>query len=195
MAALCFMILVPLFFVVAESQSTNKLNQTELRAAMADMRAKSYHGFVILLKILEKSPNSLPSSDVTFLMPDDDQLSALELNLDHLLNFILIHTIPSPLIFNNMLHFPNGTLVPSSMPGKMISVTNDHGLFFNSARIVSPNVCVNSTIRCHGISSAISFDGLDSNGDAPPDSMDSQKMHAQAKRSPAIHLKRNSPLS
>ncbi|KAL5861757.1 hypothetical protein ACOSQ4_003053 [Xanthoceras sorbifolium] len=153
---------------VAESQSTSRLNQTDLEVAMNDMRAESYHGFVILLKILERFPNSLQGSNVTFLMPADEKLSAPELSLHHLQNFVFTHTIPSLLVFNNMLHFPNGTLVPSGMPGKMLSITHNHGLFFNNARIVNANVCVNSRIKCHGISSAIAFNNLNNLNARPP---------------------------
>ncbi|KAL5794278.1 hypothetical protein ACOSP7_002872 [Xanthoceras sorbifolium] len=167
-SALWVLIFVPLSFVVAESQSTSRLNQTDLEVAMNDMRAESYHGFVILLKILERFPNSLQGSNVTFLMPADEKLSAPELSLHHLQNFVFTHTIPSLLVFNNMLHFPNGTLVPSGMPGKMLSITHNHGLFFNNARIVNANVCVNSRIKCHGISSAIAFNNLNNLNARPP---------------------------
>ncbi|KAJ4730187.1 hypothetical protein OWV82_002857 [Melia azedarach] len=157
--ALWFLILLPLFLDVGESQSTYQINQTDLQTAIADMRAKSYHGFVMLLKMLNSTPNSLQTTDVTFLMPNDEKLSQLTLSPDHLRDFILSHSIPTALVFGNLLHFPNGTLVPSTLPGRMLSITNTgkSGMFVNNARIVSSNVCVNSLMKCHGISSAITF--------------------------------------
>ncbi|KAJ0053438.1 hypothetical protein Pint_01870 [Pistacia integerrima] len=92
---------------------------------------------------------------ITFLMPNDDKLSESPLRSDLLHQFILRHSIPTPLVYNNMLHFPNGTLVPSSLPGRMLSITNSgkSGMFVNNAKIVTSNVCVNSLIKCHGIRS------------------------------------------
>ncbi|KAF7827363.1 fasciclin-like arabinogalactan protein 19 [Senna tora] len=161
MAALWFVLLLPLF-TVGESQLTNALNQTDLQAAMADMRARSYHGFVILLKILNSMPNSLQKTDLTFFMPNDDKLSQSSITPDRIQNFILSHSIPTSLILNQLLHFPNGSLVPSGVPNRMISITNTRrsGMLLNNARIVAPNVCLSSSIKCHGISAAIEFDNI-----------------------------------
>ena len=156
--ALWFLLLLPLW-AVGESQPTNAINATDLEAAMVDMRTRSYNGFVILLKVLNSIPNSLPSTDVTFLMPDDEVLSRLSITSESLHDFILSHSIPTALVLSYLMHFPNGTLVPSSIPTKMISITNrgKSGLFVNNARITKPNVCQNSLIRCHGISAALSY--------------------------------------
>ncbi|XP_028803126.1 fasciclin-like arabinogalactan protein 19 [Neltuma alba] len=158
MAALWFVFLLPLI-TFGQSQSTSGINQTDLQAAMADMRARSYHGFVILLKILNSMPNSLQTSDLTFLMPNDEELSQFSITPDHLQDFILSHSIPTPLVINQLLRFPNGSLVPSSVPNRMISITNSRrsGMFLNNARIITPNVCISSSIRCHGISAALEF--------------------------------------
>ncbi|KAJ4838601.1 hypothetical protein Tsubulata_040619 [Turnera subulata] len=130
---------------------------------MADMRAWSYHGFVILLKLLNGSPNSLREKDITFLLPVDEELSKISLTQNSLQDFIMSHSIPSELVFSNLLHFPNGTMVPSSVPNRMLNITNGgrSSLFLNNARIVSPNVCLNSQIRCHGISTIIAFEDFD----------------------------------
>ncbi|KAK9285759.1 hypothetical protein L1049_024959 [Liquidambar formosana] len=72
---------------VGESQPTNKINQTDLQVAMADMRTRSYYRFIILLKILNSSPNWLQSGDITFLMPNDPQLSEAAVTPDHLQDF------------------------------------------------------------------------------------------------------------
>lgn len=159
--ALWFMVLLALF-AIGESQSTISFNQTDLQAAMTDMRSRSYFGFVILLKILNSQPNSLQNNDLTFLMPNDEELSHFSIALDQLHDFILSHSIPTPLLLSHLLHFPNGSVVPSSVPSRVISITNSGrtGLFVNNARIVTPNVCQSSSIRCHGISAALTFDNM-----------------------------------
>ncbi|KAL5126181.1 hypothetical protein HKD37_14G038861 [Glycine soja] len=159
--AIWFVILLT-FFAIGESQSTMSFNQTDLQAAMTDMRSRSYYGFVILLKILNSQPNSLQNNDLTFLMPNDDELSQFSIALDQLHDFILSHSIPTPLVLSHLLHFPNGSVVPSSVPSRVISITNGGrtGLFVNNARIVTPNVCQSSSIRCHGISAALTFGNM-----------------------------------
>ncbi|KAJ1410881.1 FAS1 domain superfamily [Sesbania bispinosa] len=158
--ALWFVLLLTLL-TVCESQSTTSFNQTDLQSAMTDMRSRSYYGFVILLKILNSLPNSLQNNDLTFLMPNDEELSQFSITPDQLHDFILSHSIPTPLVLNHLLHFPNGSLVPTSVPSRVISITNSgrSGFFVNNARIVTPNVCQSSVIRCHGISAA-SFDSI-----------------------------------
>lgn len=153
------LLLTLLSVVECESQPTNSFNQTDLQAAMSDMRSRSYYGFIILLKILNSQPNSLQNNDLTFLMPSDEQLSQFSITPDELHDFLLSHSIPTPLLLNHLLHFPNGSMVPSSIPSRVISITNSgrSGLFVNNARIVTPNVCQTSSIRCHGISAALTF--------------------------------------
>ncbi|XP_057725496.1 fasciclin-like arabinogalactan protein 19 [Arachis stenosperma] len=147
-------------FAVGESQPTPPFNQTDLQEAMADMRSKSYYGFVILLKILNSQPNSLQTNDLTFLMPSDEELSQYTITPDQLHDFIFSHSIPTSLVLNHLLHFPNGSVVPSSLPSRVISITNSGraGLFVNNAKVVTPNVCQTSFIRCHGISAALTFE-------------------------------------
>ncbi|XP_004491581.1 uncharacterized protein [Cicer arietinum] len=159
--AFWFILLLTLF-AVGESQSTTTFNQTDLQTAMSDMRSRSYYGFVILLKILNSQPNSLQNNDLTFLMPNDEDLSKFSISTDELHDFLLSHSIPTPLLLNHLLHFPNGSVVPSGLPNKVISITNSgrSGLFVNNAKIVTPNVCQSSLIRCHGISAALTFDSI-----------------------------------
>jgi len=158
--ALWYILLLTLL-AVGESQSTTAaFNQTDLQTAMSDMRSRSYYGFVILLKILNSLPNQLQNNDLTFLMPNDEDLSHFSIAPEELHDFLLSHSIPTPLLLNHLLHFPNGSIVPSGLPSKVISITNNAraGLFVNNARIVTPNVCQNSLIRCHGISAALTFE-------------------------------------
>ncbi|CAN0927170.1 hypothetical protein LINGRAHAP2_LOCUS35730 [Linum grandiflorum] len=132
------------------------------------MRAMSYHGFVILLKILVSTPDTIQNGELTFLMPTNDQLSGLNLTADHLHDLVLGHSIPSALLLTHLLHFPNGSLVPSGIPNKMLRITNSRrsGLFVNNARITTPNVCLNSMIKCHGVDAVITFDDGDSTSSA-----------------------------
>ncbi|KAH0983968.1 hypothetical protein GBA52_011145 [Prunus armeniaca] len=92
-------------------------------------------------------------------MPNGQELSGAAVTPHHLQEFILSHSIPTALNFGHLLHFPNGSLVPSSTPSKIISVTHSRrsGLFLNNAKIVTPNVCNSSTIRRHGISTTMAF--------------------------------------
>ncbi|XP_050379888.1 uncharacterized protein LOC126797278 [Argentina anserina] len=128
---------------------------------MADMRKGSYHGFVLLLRIVNTSiPDTLMNSDITFFMPNDEELSEAAITSGHIPEFIFSHSMPTALHLNHFVDLPNGTLVPSNIPTKIISISNSKrsGLFVNNARIVTPDVCTSSTIRCHGISTAMRLD-------------------------------------
>ncbi|KAG7011871.1 hypothetical protein SDJN02_26778, partial [Cucurbita argyrosperma subsp. argyrosperma] len=127
---------------------------------MDDMISKSYHGFVILLKILNSSHKDWQNSELTFFMPPDQELSRAAISPERIHDFVLSHSIPTALLLNNLLHFPNGSLVPSSIPNRMIRITNCRkmSVCVNNARIVTPNVCLNSSIRCHGISTTMTYD-------------------------------------
>ncbi|XAR55277.1 hypothetical protein NMG60_11035308 [Bertholletia excelsa] len=197
--AFWLLILLPLL-AVGESQSTNQINQTDLQVAMADMRAKSYNGFVILLKLLTSTINSLEGGEITFFMPSDTELSTIALTSQHLQDFILSHSIPKALMVEYLLHFPTGALIPSSLPNRMITITNNGraSLFVNNARIITPNICLNSMVRCHGINKAISFDHPSSGADHStlptglhsPDVMSYQSRKDEAKSSSSTSQKR-----
>ncbi|XP_027338231.1 uncharacterized protein LOC113852190 [Abrus precatorius] len=152
-----FMLLFLLGF--AESQSSiHSFNHTDLEAAIGDMRSKSYYGFAMLLQMLNGT--SQPSRELTFLMPDDRELSATSISVDQIEEFLLRHAILMPLYFNDLSPFPTGTLVPSGISSKMIRIHNrGRGDFFvNNAQIVSANVCLSSVIKCHGIDALIEYD-------------------------------------
>lgn len=165
-----FLIMSPFFFFIltvlavasTEPRPTPILrhdNQSsDLYSAIADMRRESYYGFAILLHVLNDS-NFFRNQEITFLMPSDDDLSQADMSQESLERFIMRHTIPAWLMINHMLRFPNRTLVPCSIPDRMYTITKSggSGIFVNNARIVSPNVCQNSRISCHGISNVISF--------------------------------------
>ena len=89
-----FMLLFLLGF--AESQSIiHPFNHTDFQAAIADMRAKSFYGFAMLLQMLNGT--SQPTRELTFLMPDDRELSATSIAVDDIEDFLLSHAIPTPL--------------------------------------------------------------------------------------------------
>ncbi|KDP29906.1 hypothetical protein JCGZ_18475 [Jatropha curcas] len=204
--ALWFLILLPFLFI-KESESAHPINQTDLQLAIDDMRASSYYGFVILLKILDSTPNSLHDGEITFLMPSDKELSKVSLRLDYLEDFIQSHSIPRALLLSHLLHFPDGTLVPSSIPNRLLRISNGgrSGLYVNNARVVTPNVCLNSLIRCHGISTAMTFDSVNSSfvkqgkdddqrqGKDNQRPADSGKHHKKGKSLPVHFLKSPAP--
>ncbi|KAF6145055.1 hypothetical protein GIB67_013406 [Kingdonia uniflora] len=123
------------------------------------MRSNSYFGFVILLQMLYNNPNSLQGQEITFLMPNDTELSRIIITPNHLEEFLLSHSIPTALPINNLLHLPTGTVLPSSVKNRTIAITNRGRANFlvNNARLVSPNVCSSVLIRCHGITNVMSF--------------------------------------
>ncbi|CAN6574135.1 unnamed protein product [Malus baccata var. baccata] len=138
---MAFWLFIFLLFAVGDSKPTNPINQTNLQAAIADMRTRSYHGFFILLKIVNNSiPDSLQNSGITFLMPNDHEISEAAVTPDQIHEFILSHSIPTVL---DLLRFPNGTLAPSNIPSKIITVTKSKrsSLLLKNAKIVTPNVC------------------------------------------------------
>lgn len=162
------LVIAPLFFfsltILASTEPPHLIlrhdnyNQTDLISAMTDMRRQSYNGFVILLRFLNDT-NYFRNTDITFLMPSDNDISHADITPESLETFILKHTIPAWLMINHMLHFPNRTLVPCSFSDRMFTITKSggSGIYVNNARIVTPNVCQNSRISCHGISDVISF--------------------------------------
>lgn len=166
-----FLTISPLFFflltilasTVTEPRPTPILirhdNQSsDLVSAISDMRRESYYGFVTLLHILNDT-DFFRSQEITFLMPNDEDISQADMAQESLETFILRHAIPAWLMINHMVRFPNKTLVPCSIPDRMFTITKSggSGLFVNNARIVSPNICQNSRISCHGISNVITF--------------------------------------
>ncbi|PIA30894.1 hypothetical protein AQUCO_05300020v1 [Aquilegia coerulea] len=146
-------------YLLFTSQPITPANQTELHAALEDMRSSSYHGFVILLQMLNSVPNSIRSGNITFLMPNDIELSNSVITPDSLDEFLLSHSVPTALLLDDFAHLPTGTVLPTSYPHKTINV-RDFGranFFVNNAKIVKPNVCSSSTIKCHGVTSIIMF--------------------------------------
>ncbi|KAF9624265.1 hypothetical protein IFM89_009173 [Coptis chinensis] len=146
-------------FLLFESQPITPANQNDLQAALDDMRTNSYHGFVILLQMLNTNPTLLQDGDMTFLMPSDAELSNYVISPDCLPEFLLSHSLPTTLLLDDIVHLPTGTVLPSSYPNRTISLTDQgrRDFFVNNAKIVKPNICSSSSIKCHGVTGIIQF--------------------------------------
>ncbi|KAM5588910.1 hypothetical protein ABKV19_007061 [Rosa sericea] len=158
-----FVLLVALF-PISESQLDGEpeliargFNSSDLQDAVNDMRAKSYYGFAILLQMVNGSAQQ--NRPLTFFMPADSQLSESPISVQHLEEFMTSHAIPMPLSFNDLLHFPTGSLVPTGVDNKMIRINNRGrtSFYVSNAHIVTPNICNGTSFRCHGIDAVIQF--------------------------------------
>lgn len=122
-----------------------------LNIAIQDMQKARYFTFVMLVKMVGTKipPNT------TFLMPNDRMLSAAVIPENQVLDFILLHSIPSPMLYKDLLNLPNRTILPSSQTNYLFkTVHRDDGkIYINNAELVAQDICNNeSSYRCHGIS-------------------------------------------
>uniref|UniRef100_B9HD36 FAS1 domain-containing protein n=1 Tax=Populus trichocarpa TaxID=3694 RepID=B9HD36_POPTR len=108
---------------------------------MTDIRSQNFFGLI-------------------FFLPIDQELTRHSMSPDHLEDFLLSHSIPMPLTFSGLNHFPTGTMVPSGLENQLIEIKNRGKADFsvNNAQVIKPNLCVNYTIKCHGIDSVIKFE-------------------------------------
>lgn len=163
------LLLLSLFFFSVSSAVpivSQTSNHTDLRAAIEDMRAKSFYGFAILLQMLN-STTQLTLKDITFFIPQDPQLSNISIPVDRLEAFVLSHLIVMPLQFGDLIRFPTGSIVPSGYHSRMIRIHNHGRAHFvvNNAVVNVPNVCSSSEgIKCHGVNKVIDY-GSSSYGD------------------------------
>jgi len=114
---------------------TTCLNLNDVQAAMTDIMSQNFFG-------------------LTFLLPIDQELTRHSMSPDHLEDFMLSHSIPMPLKFSGLNHFPSG------LEHQLIEIKNRGKADFsvNNAQVIKPNLCVNYTIKCHGIDSVIKFE-------------------------------------
>lgn len=145
-------LLVPLL-LSATFSDTNAQTETNpsLNIAIQDMQKARYFTFVMLIKMVSTkvAPNT------TFLIPNDRMLSTAVIPENQVLDFILLHSIPSPMLYKDLINLPNGTILPSSQPNYLFkTVHRDDGKFYiNNAELVAQDICDNeSPFRCHGIS-------------------------------------------
>ncbi|KAF5749110.1 hypothetical protein HS088_TW04G01072 [Tripterygium wilfordii] len=137
--------------LVVVSPATQTKNQ-DLLVAIEEMITANHFTFVMLINM---SPiDQRLEGNITFLMPNDRMLSRTRIPQQHLSDFLLRHSIPSPLLFDYLQHIPTGSFIPSSIPEYMLKISNGGRLsyFLNNVKIISPNICTRgSSIRCHGI--------------------------------------------
>ncbi|CAN6479026.1 unnamed protein product [Victoria cruziana] len=146
-------VLLSIFTATAQQPSAN---ESDAESAVGNMRARSYYGFIMLLQMLNWQTMA-SRNGITFLIPADKELAGATIAPEHIQDFILSHSILTPLYFNNMLHFPTGTLIPAGLPHFMLDITNNgpYDFYLNNAKIIAPNVCQSATIKCHGIDAVI----------------------------------------
>ncbi|GAA0178976.1 hypothetical protein LIER_29909 [Lithospermum erythrorhizon] len=153
------LLLLSMVFASVNASDITLHNQNILEA-IEEMQKANYFTFIMLLNI---APPDLFAGNVTFLMPTDSMLAKATMPDNSIVDFLLRHTIPSPLLFDHLIHFPTGSLVPTSSPDLMLKVTNNgrQSFFLNNVRIRSPNICTSgSSIRCHGIDGVLQQTGL-----------------------------------
>lgn len=124
----------------------------DLVSAIDEMQRANYFTFVTLINMA--SLGRKIQENVTFLMPNDRMLSRTVMPQGTVFEFLLRHSIPSPLLFDYLEHIPTGSIIPSSFPGYMLRIINNgrRNFSINNVKIISPNICMEgSSIRCHGI--------------------------------------------
>ncbi|CAI8609492.1 unnamed protein product [Vicia faba] len=178
-----------------------KDNAIDLVTATEEMQKANYFTFVMLIKM--SPPDTRLEGNVTFLMPNDRMLANMTLEEGSVPDFLLRHSIPSPLLFDTLKQFPTGTTVPSLLPNCMLRVSNNgrRNFVVNNVKIISPNICVaGSSIRCHGIDGVLTQScALGNNYSLPilpsPCSNDTTNISCNASPfSPSIGDKLNPPI-
>ncbi|XP_073316222.1 uncharacterized protein [Primulina huaijiensis] len=147
-------ILLSISSISAAATNLPSRNQ-DIVVAMEEMQKANYFTFVTLINM---APPDLFQSNVTFLMPNDRILSRTNIPETSLVDLLLRQSIPSPLLFEHLEHFPTGSMIPTSRPGYVFKVDNDgrERFYLNNVRIISPNVCTKgSSIRCHGVDGVV----------------------------------------
>lgn len=143
----------------------------ELLDAIAEMQRANYFTFVTLINMV--SLDQRIQTNVTFLMPNDRMLSRTLMPQGTVFDFLLRHSIPSPLLFDYLQHIPTGSIIPSSLPDYMLKISNNgrRNFSLNNVKIISPNICsAGSSIRCHGIDGVLSLIMMPENNNTSPPS-------------------------
>lgn len=146
-------LIISLALLISSSTATNLA--AEMTNATQEMQRANHFTFVTLINL---APPDMFRGGITFLMPNDKALSAADVDETSIVDFLLRHSIPSPLLIDQLANFPTGSMIPTSEPGFMFRVSNDgrRRFFLSNVRIVSPNICTRgSTIRCHGVDGVV----------------------------------------
>ncbi|XP_050221999.1 FAS1 domain-containing protein SELMODRAFT_448915 [Mercurialis annua] len=146
-------VLLPFLLLLTAPLITTATDKSHaLDVAIDEMTTANYFTFVTLINM---SPlDDRIQGNVTFLMPNDRILSKSTIPENSLFDFLLRHSIPSPLLFEHLQRIPSGSSIPSSDSGFMLDINNNgrKSYYINNVRIISPNICTaGSSIRCHGI--------------------------------------------
>jgi len=146
-----------LMLILSATPTEMDARNQDLAAATREMQRANYFTFVMLINM--SPPDTRLMENVTFLMPNDRMLANMVLQEGSVSDFLLKHSIPSPLLFEVLGQFPTGTTIPTSLPNCMLRVSNNgkKNYILNNVKIISPNLCVaGSSIRCHGIDGVLS---------------------------------------
>ncbi|KAI3457868.1 hypothetical protein Pfo_014531 [Paulownia fortunei] len=144
-------LLLVLMALISSATATNQ----DMIVAIDEMQKANYFTFVMLINM---APPDLIQGNITFLMPNDRTLSKTSMAETSVVDVLLRHSIPWPLLMDHLEHFPTGSMIPTSRAGFVLKVTNGgrRRFFFNNVRIISPNICTKgSSIRCHGIDGVV----------------------------------------
>ncbi|MCO5582262.1 hypothetical protein L7F22_036154 [Adiantum nelumboides] len=155
-----FLVQVLVAFLVQSpymQQAHAQLSQQDLNSLLQDLRNNQFFTGASILSFL--TPAFL-TSRITLMIPTDsaiasvvDRFSGLALQYPPIVQF---HIVTRNLNFNQLLLLPNGTWLPTMVPGKGVQVTNDDPANYtlNDARIVQPDICPSVgeiDIACQGI--------------------------------------------
>lgn len=151
------LLLVMSLISLSKPTPTPPLNQ-DLEVAMEEMRRANYFSFVMLINM---STLHQIRENVTFLMPSDRILSRNGISGNSISNFLLRHSIPLPLLFDYLQHFPTSSILPTLKENFTLRISRSgrRSFFLNNVKITTPNICTaGSSIRCHGIDGVLRED-------------------------------------
>ncbi|KAK7330843.1 hypothetical protein VNO77_25047 [Canavalia gladiata] len=170
MASNMFLVVFLLLMLISSITPTRiDARNQDILAATKEMQKANYFTFVMLINMSPLDPRL--EGNVTFLMPNDRKLANMMLPEGSVSDFLLRHSVPSPLLFEVLEKFPTGTTIPSSLSNCMLRISNNgrKNYVVNNVKIVSPNICVaGSSIRCHGIDGVLSEEACTSGVPLPP---------------------------
>lgn len=125
---------------LSTSTASEQPRDTDLSISIYQMHRANYFTFVLPLKMVQ---DPVPQN-ITFLMPNDRNLSSISLSTDEIPDFHWRH----------LSHFRTGLIIPTCKTQYMLRVSNGGRQRFclNNVRLTSPNICSSgSSIKCHGI--------------------------------------------
>ncbi|XP_026666034.2 FAS1 domain-containing protein SELMODRAFT_448915-like [Phoenix dactylifera] len=122
----------------------------DIIVAVQEMQRANFFTFVMLINMAK---DEIPSN-TTFLMPSDRMLSKASIPQNKVMEFLSRHSMPSPLLFEDLKRLPSGTIIPTYQQDYKIRIYNKgrKRLYLNNIELVRPNICTAGTsFRCHGI--------------------------------------------